>query len=101
MFVSITRLPLPHNTTAHYYTMTSLMEIHNCPGPFEKKRGNLKSVTAKIKERKADKWGQPYPPWSKCYMTVSKTTNSNAELAILYNKKVLFPGAGVTNSEDF
>ena len=81
--------------------MSSLVNIHSCPGSYWQKCGNVKSVTAEIKNCKGDKWGQPYPPQGKCYITVAKTANFNAELTIMYKKKVFFPGAGVTNSEEF
>ena len=54
------------------------------------KCGNVKSVTAEIKERKADKWDQLYPTRSKCYITVAKTSNYNVKVTIMYKKKVLF-----------
>ena len=53
-------------------------------------------------ERRASSCGRyTYPSRDECYITVSKTANSNAELTILYEKKVLLPGAGIKDIEKF
>ena len=64
------------------------------------KCGNSASITREIKDRLPDSQGNHYPPRDKCYITVSKTANSSAELAVVYLKKVLFPAAGVNRNAD-
>ena len=65
------------------------------------KYGNVASLTCNIKDHRADSRGDPCPPRLKCYITVSKTANSNDNLTVLYLKKALFPGVGVVNMEEF
>ncbi len=47
-----------------------------------------------------DKYGNEYPSRQKCYIIISKTANSSAELTVVYLKKVVFPAAGVNRAAD-
>ena len=47
--------------------------------------------------RKPDVNGNPYPTREECYITVSKTANSNEHLTNLILKKVILPVMGMEN----
>ncbi len=76
-------------------------ELIGAPAKKGTKCGHSKTVTYEIKHRSNDKYGTPYPPRDKCYITVSKTANSNSELTVLYLKKVLLPFLGVQDEVTF
>ena len=65
------------------------------------KCGHSKTLTYEIQHFSNDKYGTPYPPRDKCYITVSKTANSKSELTVLYLKKVLLPFLGVRDEVTF
>ena len=46
-----------------------------------------------------DKWGNNYPSADECYVTVSRTANSNGLLAIDYLKEVFLPEVGAVAGE--
>ena len=66
-----------------------------------RKCGGINTVTYEIMNRLPDKRGQQYPTRDKCYITVSESANSNADLTILYEKKVMFPTLGITDIDNF
>ena len=66
------------------------------PPKHGKKFGAKNTISYGIHHNVKDKAGNSYPPKDKCYITVSPTANSNADLTILYLKKVLLPDHGAT-----
>ena len=74
------------------------MFTHDAPGaPAKpgKKCGNKASITYEIKNRLPDKEGNPYPTRNQCYITCTKTANSNQEHTNLILKKVILPELGM------
>ena len=57
--------------------------------------GSVASITYEMRHRKPDKEGNPYPTLEQCYITVTKTANSNQEWTNLILKKVILPGMGM------
>ena len=87
----------------HFETFLTLISLTllGSPAPAGSKCGGANTITYEIKNRLPDKNGLHYPPRDQVYMTCSKTANSNADLTVLYEKKVLFPTAGVTDIDNF
>ena len=69
----------------------------SAPDPPGEKCGNSASITAETRENKPYKDKNPYPNNEKCYITVSKTANSNKTSTHIILKKVIptHAGAGV------
>ena len=53
--------------------------------------GQKGTVTYEIYHDLPDEWGNHYPPKEKCYVTVSKTANSNGDLTIDFVNNFFFP----------
>ena len=70
---------------------SSLIHCHQgTPTKPGKKSGNVGSITREIMDRKPDKDGNHYPTRVQCYITVTKTANSNHEWTNLILKKVIY-----------
>ena len=55
----------------------------------------MKSITYEIKNRIPDKHGNNNPTREDCYITVTKTANSNLEYTNLILKQIILPGMGM------
>ena len=64
-----------------------------------KKCGRRNSITYKLLNNLPDKWGNKYPNVDECYVTVSKTANSNDLLTVDYLKEVFILEEGVVAGE--
>ena len=82
------------NLTIHFQS------FEGAPAQKGKKCGNTASITYEIKNALPDKNGNEYPSRDKCYIVVSRSANSCAELTVVHLKKVIFPHAGVNRDAD-
>ena len=77
-----------------YTVFVHLMSM-NVLLPNWEKYGNKASITFEIRHRLPDKQGNHYPSREQCYITTTKTANSNQEWTNLILKKVILPGMGM------
>ena len=73
---------------------TNPEEVEVAAGPADAMDGRRQKLATET-FTKLDKDGNPYPTREQCYITVTKTANSNQEHTNLILKKVILPGMGM------
>ena len=82
------------------YDYLFIWDAPGAPAKPGKKCGNKASITYEIRNRLPDKNGNPYPTLNQCYITCTKTANSNQEHTILILKKVILAELGMDASTE-